>query len=470
MAITQLDDATKDWTFPLSKMKGMTPEKYASLRAKAANPNTPQVCAAVISGFTCVGKTTFGAQCKPKYGGHRVINLEYNQYRSQNNGKDVDDAGYLNDTLIAAKFIPGAIIVVNCHQHFRRAMQKSELDYVRVYPNFNNPAVKEDWLARARGRTQGGGAKFAERMNECWGVWSEMGKGFEGETSPSVVLKVKEYLGTRVGDILTVAGEQRVARQQRVRQPQQSTATKPPQQQQQRLALRPQTQQQTATKPQQQTAAKPQQQNQKQVCAALISGFPAIGKSSLQKTMESGNSKAHSTSSTSSTSSSKEKQNQPSPRYKVYDLDSSNYKVQKDPKTTDWPTYLSAIQKHIQIPNAIVLVSCHREIRRRMQDAGMRYIRVFPDPHLKSEWIARDQARGGALSGFLKANWEGIVKEVMVGFEGEDPAKRVVLGKKCFLSGHIGQILELSSSSSRSGPGSSGSRGCGDDRCCFSRG
>lgn len=212
------DEDTDSWTFPLSRMKGMTQERYNVLLAKAADRNRPQRCAAIISGFTCIGKTTFGTQWRPTYNHHRVINLEYNQYRQNSNSNgtgEVDHEAYLNDTLIAAKFIPGAIVVVNCHIQLRRDMHAHELDYVRVHPDFRQPAVKEAWRARAVRRETSGGAaaaqKFADRMMACWDTWSEMGtgSGFDCQSSPGFAFGPDDYLSTRVDKILAVARQHR---------------------------------------------------------------------------------------------------------------------------------------------------------------------------------------------------------------------------------------------------------------------
>lgn len=496
------DNDTNNWTFPLSKMKGMTEARYNALVAQAKNQSLPQRCAAIISGFTCIGKTYFGTQWRPKYGHHRVINLEFNQYRgrracsrndngggsnnennnnsssinknnssSSSSSNQVDFEAYLNDTLIAAKFIPDAIVVVNCHVPFRKAMRQHGLDYVRVYPDFGNAAVKEAWRMRVLNRgnqqqqqasngdnnnaaaaTAAAAKKFADRMMLCWDEWSEMGKSHDWEaSSPSdknrvVVFGKDDYLSLQVDKILRVAAATRATTIASIT-----------------------------------TNNKKQQAQVQQVCAALISGFPAIGKSTLTKSMTMtgtspspchhplgpGPSSQHhddhgiNNGSSSSQEEPEKQQRNPLGRYdsQVYDLDSSDFKRNTTITITtgsapdssveqDWwqEAYLAAITHHVQIENAIVLVSSHREVRRRMHEAGMRYVRVFPgrDPALKSHWIVRDQERRGRLSAYLDKNWDHIVGDMYDGFEGEE-APKVVMGRECYLSGHLQEVLDLCS-------------------------
>lgn len=208
------DESTDKWTFPLLKMDEMTQDRYNALLAMAKDPNRPQRCAAIISGFTCIGKTTFGTKWRPKYDRHRVINLEYNQYVQDSGGngtKEVDHEAYLQDTLIAAKLIPDAIVVVNCHTSVRQTMHEYGLKYVRVHPDFHDQNVKDAWRARAEGRQINrdptASKRFADRMMECWDSWSEMGTncGFDFASTRSVVFGADDYLCTRVDDILREA-------------------------------------------------------------------------------------------------------------------------------------------------------------------------------------------------------------------------------------------------------------------------
>lgn len=218
-------DNPKQWTFPLAAMRGMTPQLYQSLVNQAQNPQLEQKCAAVIAGFMCIGKTYFGARWQPSYGKHRVVNLEFNQYRGQQKGGGVNTEAYLDDALVAAKFIPGAIVVVNCHEPLRRAMRAHGLAYVRVFPDFADPAVKEAWrrrvLQRGLANSAAGGAaaaaeaaqRSAERMMACWDEWSEMGQAHDWEEeednnhnkSRVVVFGENDYLSSCVDTILEVA-------------------------------------------------------------------------------------------------------------------------------------------------------------------------------------------------------------------------------------------------------------------------
>lgn len=524
------DNDTSNWTFPLSKMKGMTEARYSALVAQAKNPNLPQRCAAIISGFTCIGKTYFGTQWRPTYGNHRVINLEFNQYRvcsrhdngggnnNNNNSSSggssssnpVDNEAYLNDTLIAAKFIPGAIVVVNCHVPFRKTMRQHGLDYVRVYPDFGNAAVKEAWRMRVlnRGNQQrhvasnfGGSSsnnnaaaaaaaaaeKFADRMMSCWDEWSEMGKSHNWEvSSPSdcnrvVVFGKDDYLSLQVEKILEVAAVTRATTTTIIG----STTNN--------------------------NKKRKQQAQVQQLCTALISGFPAIGKSTLTKSIMTGalpppppchlhppppgpgprsqhppdDDRGINNGFSFSSSPEDQHQNNPLSRdgFQVYDLDSSDFKIHNNSNSSsstadassvqqDSPwleAYLAAITRHVQRENAIVLVSGHREVRQRLHDAGMRYIRVLPgrDLALKRHWIERDRARGGKLSAYLDENWDRVVGEMHDGFEGEE-ALKVVMGRECYLSGHLQELLDLCSEERYSDQDWPFSGSCGQ-RCRFSK-
>lgn len=225
------EEETEDWTFPLLKSKGMTEKRYYELLARAQDQSQKREYATIISGFTCIGKTTFGIRY-PEYHSkdgvpHRVINLEYNQYSLISDQNSEVNKAYLNDTLIAARFIRNAIIVVNCRMVYRQELRHHGLNYVRVHPKFSDPAVQDAWRARAAGRGFNRSPKtneheqaaliekahvFADRLMTQWDVWSELGggltessKGFDHLSSPYVEFGVDDYLCTRVEDILEAA-------------------------------------------------------------------------------------------------------------------------------------------------------------------------------------------------------------------------------------------------------------------------
>lgn len=115
----------------------------------------------------------------------------------------------------------------------------------------------------------------------------------------------------------------------------------------------------------------------------ILSGFPCLGKSLVSK--------------------------KSTTEHPVFDLDSSNYKI-PGTKQTDLQQYMEDISTISKlVPNAIILVSCHQDVRREMLRWGLKYIRVFPSYILKDEWLKRAKAREQPPHYFTQAmdkNWD----------------------------------------------------------------
>ncbi|KAJ0118703.1 hypothetical protein J7T55_012957 [Diaporthe amygdali] len=151
--------------------------------------------AIIISGFPCIGKSYF-KENRPDL---KVYYLD----SGENDHKD--KAGvwmqhYL-EKVIEAVTEPHGIVMVSCHKDFRKRMQEAGLRYIRVYPR---PELKDEWLNRQECRA-GGKDILWNKMNKDWNDWMEIHGGFQGETSPEVILGRDDHLIDRLTEICEAA-------------------------------------------------------------------------------------------------------------------------------------------------------------------------------------------------------------------------------------------------------------------------
>ncbi|ALN97693.1 hypothetical protein Bp8pS_014 [Bacillus phage vB_BpuM-BpSp] len=145
----------------------------------------------------------------------------------------------------------------------------------------------------------------------------------------------------------------------------------------------------------------------------IISGFPAIGKSSLFKNNND---------------------------YSILDSDSIDFSwVDKtDKRNPDFPNnYIKHIKENIGKVDYI-LISTHHLVRKELENNKMDYTIVYPSIELKEEYMERIKKRGNteAFAKIINDNWEKFIKEI----ESETFPKLIKLNKGQYLSDVISKI------------------------------
>lgn len=130
--------------------------------------------------------------------------------------------------------------------------------------------------------------------------------------------------------------------------------------------------------------------------AVIISGFVCIGKTYLVENW---------------------------PYHKVYDMENI-----RNMEGLDHKKYIARIKALASEHDAIILVGTEQNARQRLQAEGLTYVRVYPDPMLKEEWLRRQWRRNGEDAAiFLRQRWDTWVDDARRDFSGELSRKRFEL-------------------------------------------
>lgn len=125
--------------------------------------------------------------------------------------------------------------------------------------------------------------------------------------------------------------------------------------------------------------------------ALIISGFPALGKSRLtSSTEELPQLTIRSDDGQKEEKARMSKLESCGLSFPVYDIDSSRYKLGKEP---DIPAFMDIVEKACKVPNSILLVGAKWQFRQAMQNAGIEYLRLYPKATLKMPWLQRQDSR-----------------------------------------------------------------------------
>ncbi len=155
----------------------------------------------------------------------------------------------------------------------------------------------------------------------------------------------------------------------------------------------------------------------------IISAFPACGKSYYH---EKGDKYDH---------------------FTTMDSDSSKFSwvLDSEGKSTDVrnPEFPENYMKHIKDnigKVSFIFVSSHEEVRSALEQSGLSYVTVMPNPHLKDEWLSRCINRGNpkAFIELLDNKWEDWTS-----FESQkqwSPSQRIFLSKGEYLSTYLFQL------------------------------
>lgn len=109
----------------------------------------------------------------------------------------------------------------------------------------------------------------------------------------------------------------------------------------------------------------------------IIAGFAGIGKSAVAKTIPN-----------------------------IVDLEST-------PFNKNWDIYTD-VAKHMSDNGHTVLISCHEELRKTLQDKNIPYLCILPKPSLKEEYVKRYKTRGNKKD-FIKSiesNWKNYTTQL----------------------------------------------------------
>lgn len=129
----------------------------------------------------------------------------------------------------------------------------------------------------------------------------------------------------------------------------------------------------------------------------VISAFPGTGKSTATKSLNSKN-------------------------WYVKDSDSSTFDKSEFPQN-----YLQHIEKYRHEVD-VIFVSSHKVVREALKEAKIPYISVFPEKHLRQEYLKRYKERGSpeAFIKLLDENWRAWLDDM----EDEKDVERIILRKE----------------------------------------
>ncbi|CAN8099400.1 unnamed protein product [Discula destructiva] len=205
-----------------------------------------------------------------------------------------------------------------------------------------------------------------------------------------------------------------------------------------------------------------------QKCALLISGFAAIGKSTLKisgNTISNPNQFKSQAITYHNTHTGKDCREIPGvwrppvpngesegegdsgagKAHPVFDLDSRAYNISprnpiEDRAPFDLELYMSVVRQAIQVPDAIVLGPSKVEFRAALRKEGIDYVCVWPESGEREEWLRREEERRGrATTGLYRRmadRWDELMEA-----DGEDTSPKVVLGRDDYLGMHLQEIL-----------------------------
>lgn len=151
--------------------------------------------------------------------------------------------------------------------------------------------------------------------------------------------------------------------------------------------------------------------------ALVISAFPACGKSHCFKHGQD--------------------------KYKILDSDSSHFSWIKDGQgnNTDQrdPNFPANYIQHIKdnmYTADIIFVSSHDIVREALHKANIETIMVYPDYHLKDEWLRRMEERGNdhKFLDFISTNWDKFIETLHKENYGNVIIKQVLMGKDSYLN------------------------------------
>lgn len=147
----------------------------------------------------------------------------------------------------------------------------------------------------------------------------------------------------------------------------------------------------------------------------VISGFPGVGKTYLYNSIK-------------------------AKGIKVSDSDSSLYKGQ-------FPLeYLDHIEDLVHDSDVdVILVSSHEEVRKGLQDRGIKYILVYPDINSKNQYIERYIDRGSSIEfiTLLSNKWEEWITTIENSSELKYKLEENVFGKSLPLEYCYDEIINL---------------------------
>ncbi len=115
----------------------------------------------------------------------------------------------------------------------------------------------------------------------------------------------------------------------------------------------------------------------------------------------------------------------------VFDFESSGFSHTFNPEHPDQKNnafpinYIDAVCEHSnKTHNSVYLLSCHEEVRHELQNRGIPYIIVMPQPCLKEEFIRRWLKRGSSME-FIESmseRWDEMTSSCE-----SDPAPKIHL-------------------------------------------
>jgi len=125
----------------------------------------------------------------------------------------------------------------------------------------------------------------------------------------------------------------------------------------------------------------------------------------------------------------------------VEDIDSSAFsKLPDRGKNPAWPSnYMSFISERSKIAD-VIMTATHAEVRQALLDHNLQYTLVYPDKHLKEDYLARYRARNSPkwLVDMFDAQWNSFIAQC----QGQKGCRHVVLQKGQYVADVIDKLLE----------------------------
>ena len=107
--------------------------------------------------------------------------------------------------------------------------------------------------------------------------------------------------------------------------------------------------------------------------------------------------------------------------FTMLDSDSSNFSWIKDEngnntkdRNPDFPNnYIQHIKNNIRKVD-VIFVSSHADVRKALNDNGIKFFMVYPDKSLKEEWVRRFKERGNdeKFIEFISNNWDNFIDDI----------------------------------------------------------
>lgn len=126
--------------------------------------------------------------------------------------------------------------------------------------------------------------------------------------------------------------------------------------------------------------------------------------------------------------------------YNVKDMDSSEFDREAFPDN-----YLNEIEVLLKKKKLDVLfVSCHEEVRRGLENRGIKYVLVYPEEYLKAEYIRRYVNRGSSemFVSLLDDNWTDWIEKLEHEEADELKTIRVIMDEDDYVLDIVREFLD----------------------------